>query len=65
MIKTSNTTYAKSSHHLQHTDMKNFATAAALVIRICWKSLEKERFNLFCMNAQLSFVVDIIWKKNM
>lgn len=61
MTKTSNTTYAKFSHHRQQTHMdclKILATDAALVIRVYWKSLEKERFNLFCANVQLAYIVD-------
>lgn len=50
MTKTSDTTYAKFSHHIQQTHMdclKILATDAALVIRVYWKFLEKELFNLF------------------
>ena len=44
MIKTSNTTYAKFSHHLQHTHMdclKILATDAAVVIRFIENLLKK------------------------
>lgn len=50
MIKTSNTTYAKFSHYLQHTDMKNFATDAALSSGFVEKSLEK---NCLISSAQM------------
>lgn len=59
MTKTSNTTYAKFSHHKQQTHMdclKILATDAALVIRVYWKSLEKELFNFSCANVQLAYI---------
>lgn len=41
-----------------HGPLENLSTDAALVIRVHWKSLERELFNLFCANVQLAYIVD-------
>lgn len=47
-----------------HKLLEILATDAALVIRVYWKSLEKELFNLFYANIQLAFIVDSILIKH-